>query len=191
MEDEVEHLVAGWRQALPGVDVSPLEVLSWVSRLAHHLERQRSVVFARHDLETWTFDVLSALRRSGPPYHLSPGQLLAQTLVTSGTMTNRLNHLERRGLVRRKPDPKDARSVRVWLTADGRRRVEAASRISLSEKTPFSAASTTTKGRSWRIFSNQSWLRSSHSPLVAPRPTRARDHRSLTFPEGRRAPWRT
>jgi DNA-binding MarR family transcriptional regulator len=126
VEDEVEHLVAGWRKALPGVDVSPLEVLSRVSRLAHHLERQRSVVFARHDLETWTFDVLSALRRSGPPYHQSPGQLLAQTLVTSGTMTNRLNHLEERGLVRRKPDPRDARSVRVWLTSDGRRRVEAA-----------------------------------------------------------------
>src|SRR5471030_1940776 len=126
MEDEVEHLVAGWRKALPGVDVSPLEVLSRVTRLAHHLERQRSVVFARHDLETWTFDVLSALRRSGPPYHLSPGQLLAQTLVTSGTMTNRLDHLETRGLVRRRPDPTDARSVRVQLTAAGRRRVDGA-----------------------------------------------------------------
>jgi DNA-binding MarR family transcriptional regulator len=126
VEDEVEQLVAGWRQALPGVDVSPLEVLSRVTRLAHHLERQRSMVFARHDLETWTFDVLSALRRVGPPYDLSPGQLLAQTLVTSGTMTNRLNHLEQRGLVRRKPDPKDARSVRIRLTAAGTRQVEQA-----------------------------------------------------------------
>lgn len=126
MEDEVEHLVAGWRRALPDVDVSPLEVLSRVTRLAHHLERQRSVVFARHELETWTFDVLSALRRAGPPYDLSPGQLLAQTLVTSGTMTNRLNHLEPRGLVRRRPDPRDARSVRVRLTAAGRRKVDSA-----------------------------------------------------------------
>lgn len=126
MEDEVENLVAGWRRALPDVDVSPLEVLSRVTRLAQHLERQRSVVFARHDLETWTFDVLSALRRAGPPYDLSPGQLLAHTLVTSGTMTNRLNHLEQRGLVRRRPDPKDARSVRVRLTATGRRRVDGA-----------------------------------------------------------------
>jgi DNA-binding MarR family transcriptional regulator len=126
VEDEVQHLVAGWRQALPGVDVSPLEVLSRVMRLARHLERQRAVIFARHDLETWTFDVLSALRRTGPPHELSPGQLLAQTMVTSGTMTNRLNHLEQRGLVRRKPDPKDARSVRVQLTADGRRHVERA-----------------------------------------------------------------
>lgn len=126
MEDEVDRLVSGWHQALPGVDVSPLEVLSRVTRLARHLERQRSVVFARHDLETWTFDVLSALRRAGPPCELSPGQLLADTLVTSGTMTNRLNHLEKRGLVRRTPDPKDARSVRIRLTADGRRRVDGA-----------------------------------------------------------------
>jgi len=126
MEDEVERLVAGWHEALPDVDVSPLEVLSRVTRLAQHLERQRSIVFARHDLETWTFDVLSALRRSGPSHELSPGQLLAMTLVTSGTMTNRLNHLEERGLVRRKADPKDARSVRVRLTAEGRKRVEAA-----------------------------------------------------------------
>jgi DNA-binding MarR family transcriptional regulator len=126
VEDEVAHLVEGWRQALPGIDVSPLEVLSRVTRLAHYLERQRSVVFARHDLETWTFDVLSALRRAGPPFELSPGQLLAQTLVTSGTMTNRLNHLEQRGFIRRKPDPRDARSVRVRLTANGRKRVDGA-----------------------------------------------------------------
>jgi DNA-binding MarR family transcriptional regulator len=125
MEDEVERLVAGWRRALPDLDVSPLEVLSRVTRLARHLDRQRTTVFARHELETWTFDVLSALRRTEGE-QLSPGQLLAQTLVTSGTMTNRIDRLEERGLVRRKPDPNDARSVRVQLTATGRRRVDAA-----------------------------------------------------------------
>ncbi len=108
MEDEVDRLVKGWSRALPEVDVSPLEVLSRVSRLARHLDRQRSIVFARHDLEIWSFDVLSALRRAAAPPHLSPGQLLAQTLVTSGTMTNRLDHLEGWGLVRRRPDPSDA-----------------------------------------------------------------------------------
>ena len=127
MEDEVERLVAGWRRALPDLDVSPLEVLSRVTRLSRHLDRQRTTVFARHDLETWTFDVLSALRRADGE-QLSPGQLLAQTLVTSGTMTNRIDRLEERGLVRRKPDPNDARSVRVQLTAAGRRRVDAALR---------------------------------------------------------------
>jgi len=125
MEDEVERLVAGWRRALPDLDVSPLEVLSRVTRLARHLDRQRTIVFARHDLETWTFDVLSALRRVDGE-QLSPGQLLAQTLVTSGTMTNRIDRLEERGLVRRRPDLTDARSVRVQLTAAGRRRVDAA-----------------------------------------------------------------
>jgi DNA-binding MarR family transcriptional regulator len=125
VEDEVERLVRGWRSVRPDVDVSPLEVLSRVSRLARHLDRQRTAVFARHELEIWSFDVLSALRRAAPA-GLSPGQLLAQTLVTSGTMTNRLDHLERRGLVRRRPDPSDARSVRVQLTAAGRRGVDAA-----------------------------------------------------------------
>jgi len=126
VEDEVDRLVAGWRSALPAVDVSPLEVLSRVSRLARHLDRQRSLVFARHELETWSFDVLSALRRTAPPHQLSPGQLLALTLVTSGTMTNRLDHLQARKLVRRRPDPADARSIRVELTAAGQRRVDAA-----------------------------------------------------------------
>ncbi len=107
MDDEVDRLVRGWRRALPGVDVSPLEVLSRGPRLARHLDRQRTLVLARHDLEIWSFDVLSALRRADAPGHLSPGQLLAQTLVSSGTMTNRLDHLEKRALC-----PATARSFR-------------------------------------------------------------------------------
>jgi DNA-binding MarR family transcriptional regulator len=126
VEDEVERLVRGWRRVLPEVDVSTLEVLSRISRLARYLDRQRTVVFARHDLEIWSFEVLSALRRASSPPYLSPGQLLAQTLVASGTMTNRLDRLEERGLVRRRPDPADARSVRVQLTAAGRKCVDRA-----------------------------------------------------------------
>jgi DNA-binding MarR family transcriptional regulator len=126
MEDEVDRLLRGWRRVLPEVDVSPLEVLSRISRLARYLDRQRTVIFARHDLEIWSFDVLSALRRAIAPANLSPGQLLAQTLVTSGTMTNRLDRLEERGLVRRHQDPVDARSVRVQITAAGRRCVDSA-----------------------------------------------------------------
>jgi DNA-binding MarR family transcriptional regulator len=126
VEDEVDRIVDGWGRALPDLDVSPLAVLSRVTRLAHHLDRERSVAFARHGLETWSFDVLSALRRAGPDEGLSPGQLLAQTLVTSGTMTNRLNHLEDRGLVRRVPNPRDARSHRVLLTGAGRRSADRA-----------------------------------------------------------------
>jgi DNA-binding MarR family transcriptional regulator len=126
MEDEVDRLLRGWRRVLPDVDVSPLEVLSRITRLARYLDRQRSVIFARHDLEIWSFDVLSALRRAVEPANLSPGQLLAQTLVTSGTMTNRLDRLEERGLVRRRQDSVDARSVRVQITGAGRKCVDSA-----------------------------------------------------------------
>jgi DNA-binding MarR family transcriptional regulator len=145
VKDEVDSIVAGWRRALPEVDVSPLEVLSRVTRLAKHLDRRRSTVFARHNLETWTFDVLAALRRAGPPFQLSPGELLTATLVTSGTMTNRINLLEARGFVVRKPDSVDARIVRVRLTTLGRHRVDAALKDLVEQENLILAALGTTE----------------------------------------------
>jgi DNA-binding MarR family transcriptional regulator len=126
VEDEVDRIVAAWRRERPDLDVSPLHVLSRVSRLARHLDRHRGAAFAAHGLEPWEFDVLTALRRAGPPYELSPGQLTAETLVTSGTMTNRIDRLEARDLVRRRPDPADGRGVLVRLTDDGRTLVDTA-----------------------------------------------------------------
>ena len=124
--DEVDAIVDAWKRERPDVDVSAMQVLSRVSRLARHLDRARKQAFAAHDLETWEFDVLAALRRSGRPYDLSPGRLVAETLVTSGTMTNRVDRLVARGLVERRPDPDDRRGVLVSLTASGRRTVDAA-----------------------------------------------------------------
>ncbi len=126
MQDEVDRLVAAWTHERPDLDASPLEVLSRVTRLARYLDRARKAAFARYDLEGWEFDVLAALRRAGRPYALSPGQLLTQTLVTSGTMTNRIERLESKRLVERLPDPNDRRSVRVRLTPRGKNRVDAA-----------------------------------------------------------------
>ena len=124
--DEVDDLVAAWHSERPDLDVEPLQVLSRVSRLARHLDRARRVAFTGHGLETWEFDVLSALRRQGAPYQLSPGALLRTTLVTSGTMTNRVDRLAEAGLVRREPDPQDRRGVLVTLTPAGVDRVDAA-----------------------------------------------------------------
>lgn len=118
--DEVDRICAAWERERPDLDVAPLQVLSRVTRLARHLDLARRQAFAQHELETWEFDVLTALRRAGDPYALSPGQLAAETLVTSGTMTNRIDRLEGRGLVRRDPDPSDRRGVRVVLTENGR-----------------------------------------------------------------------
>lgn len=122
--DEVDALVEAWRRERPDLDVAPLEVLSRVSRLARHLDLARRQAFETHDLEPWEFDVLAALRREGPPYALSPGRLLQVTLVTSGTMTNRIDRLEAKGLVERVPDPTDGRSVQVVLSHAGRGRVD-------------------------------------------------------------------
>ena len=124
--DEVDDLVAAWQAQRPDLDVSPLQVLSRVSRLAKHLDIARRGAFASHDLESWEFDVLSALRRQGPPFQLTPGALLRATLVTSGTMTNRIDRLAAAGLVRRQPDPRDRRGVLVTLTPEGQTRVDAA-----------------------------------------------------------------
>src|SRR4051812_49999202 len=107
--DDVDRIVAAWRRERPDLDVGPLHVLSRVSRLARHLDLARGAAFAQHGLEGWEFDVLSALRRAGAPYELSPGQLVAQTLVTSGTMTNRVDRLQRPGLVGPSPGPKHPR----------------------------------------------------------------------------------
>jgi DNA-binding MarR family transcriptional regulator len=124
--DEVDRIVAAWRRERPDLDVTPLEVLSRVSRLARHLDLARGAAFAAHGLERWEFDVLAALRRAGDPYELSPGQLTAETLVSSGTMTNRIDRLERRSLVRRRPDPADGRGVIVRLQPAGRELVDTA-----------------------------------------------------------------
>lgn len=124
--DDVDRIVEAWRRELPDRDFAPLHILSRVSRLARHLDRARGSAFAKHGLERWEFDVLSALRRAGAPYELSPGQLVTQTLVTSGTMTNRVDRLTTRGLVSRGPDPSDRRGVKVTLTEAGRTVVDGA-----------------------------------------------------------------
>ena len=126
LSDEVDELVTAWRTQRPDLDVEPLQVLSRVSRLARHLDIARRGAFASHGLETWEFDVLSALRRAGPPFQLTPGALLRATLVTSGTMTNRIDRLAAAGLVRREPDPRDRRGVLVTLTDGAGHVVDAA-----------------------------------------------------------------
>jgi DNA-binding MarR family transcriptional regulator len=124
VRDDVDGLVQAWQRERPDLDVTPLEVLSRVLRLARHLDLARGAAFEGHGLEVWEFDVLAALRRAGPPYAMSPGQLLTQTLVSSGTMTNRIDRLAARRLVERLPDPIDGRGIQVRLTSAGRTRVD-------------------------------------------------------------------
>ncbi len=122
--DEVDRLIAAWKRERPDLDLSPLAVLSRITRIARHLDIARRDAFA--DLETWGFDVLAVLRRAGAPHQLSPGQLMQETMVTSGTMTNRLDRLEELQLITREQDPDDGRGSLVTLTKSGMRAVDAA-----------------------------------------------------------------
>ena len=124
--DDVDRIVSAWRRERPDLDVTPLEVLSRISRLARRLDLARGRAFAGIGLDGWEFDVLSALRRAGAPHELSPGQLVSETLVTSGTMTNRVDRLASRGFVERHPAPGDRRGVLVRLTPEGMATVDAA-----------------------------------------------------------------
>lgn len=125
-EDEVDRIVQAWQRERPDLDLAPLRVFSRIGRLSRHLDLARRAAFAQHGLEVWEFDVLSALRRAGDPYELTPGRLLTQTLVSSGTMTNRIDRLVTHGLVVRAAAPEDRRVVLVRLTAAGRAAVDAA-----------------------------------------------------------------
>ena len=126
MRDEVDELVEAWARELPALDLEPVAVFSRIHRLARHLDLARREAFAAHGIESWEFDVLAALRRAGAPYELSPGRLLRETLVTSGTMTNRVDRLAGRGYVERYPDPADRRGVIVRLTREGKTAVDGA-----------------------------------------------------------------
>ncbi len=124
--DEVDLIVTAWNEQRPDLNVSPLEVLSRLSRVAHRLDAARAQAFRNHQLESWEFDVLAALRRVGFPFALSPGALASATHVTSGTMTTRVDRLLDRGFVTRFPDPHDRRGVQVQLTDEGREAVDGA-----------------------------------------------------------------
>ncbi len=124
--DEVDHIIDAWHREAPTIDVTPMRVFSRVSRLSRHLDLFRKEAFAAQGLDVWEFDVLAALRRIGDPYELSPGALIHETLSTSGTMTNRIDRLASRGMVERRPDPRDRRGVRVRLTQAGRVAAEGA-----------------------------------------------------------------
>lgn len=124
MTDRVDRILEQWRRELPGLDTSAMEIPGRLARLTSHLQRSIQGVFVDAGLPPGGFDVLATLRRCGPPYRLSPNDLLEWMMVTSGTMTNRIDQLERAGLVAREPNPDDRRSVLIALTPKGLEVVE-------------------------------------------------------------------
>ncbi len=125
-DDEVDLLIDAWSRRLPDVDLTPLDVMSRLRRASHRLGKLRAAAFAAAGLAAWEFDVLAALRRAEAPHEMNPAQLIEATMIGSAAMTNRLEKLTARGLLERRPNELDRRSILVRLTDEGASRVDAA-----------------------------------------------------------------
>lgn len=117
--DHVDKIVAQWARERPDLDTSAMQLLGRLLRLGQHTGKATADSFARFGLNPPAFDVLATLRRAGPPYALSPGALIEMTMVTSGTMTNRIDQLVKAGLVERTKNPDDGRGFLISLTEKG------------------------------------------------------------------------
>ncbi len=117
--DHVDRVLAQWERAAPGVDRSPVAVVARLGRVGAYIDRELEANFARFGINRAAWDVLASLRRTGPPYRLSPTELYRGLMRTSGAITNQLHRLEEMGLVRRVPEPDDRRSLLVQLTDEG------------------------------------------------------------------------
>lgn len=126
MADHVDRVLEQWGAERPDLDVSPTAVIGRVSRLARLIDAELRRTFSAHGLDPASFDVLTSLRRSGPPYRLTPTELTHSSMVTSGAITQRLDRLEERGLITRTSSQSDKRSRHVALTDDGRMLVDRA-----------------------------------------------------------------
>lgn len=117
--DRIEKVVNQWQRERPDLDVSSMGLIGRIKNIDLHLTREMEHIFAQFGLNASSFDVLATLRRTGHPYRLSPGEMLSTLMVTSGTMTNRIDQLEKVGLVLRQPNPSDGRGFLISLTDEG------------------------------------------------------------------------
>ncbi|WP_028973013.1 MarR family winged helix-turn-helix transcriptional regulator [Spirochaeta cellobiosiphila] len=125
-KDLVDIIVEQWNREFPGLDTTPMAVTGRLSRVTEYLGRGILTNHNKHGLNNCEFDVLATLRRSGEPYQLTPTQLYSSLMLSSGTMTNRLDQLEKRGLIERKPNPEDRRGLLVNLTPKGKTLIDTA-----------------------------------------------------------------
>lgn len=118
-KDAVDAIIEQWGTVRPDLDTRAMEVFGRIYRLSRSMGDRMEKAYAPHGISRGEFDVLATLRRAGEPYALSPRQLSATLMLTTGGMTGRLDKLERAGLLRRSPDPHDRRGLQVTLTEKG------------------------------------------------------------------------
>ncbi len=123
-EDRVNAIQAAWRRERPDIDVSSIAILTRAMLIGRYLERVRERALRELGTDTSTLDVLATLRRAGAPYRLRTSQIEAASQVTAGAISQRLDRLEARGLVRRDRDHVDKRIIHISLTKKGRELID-------------------------------------------------------------------
>ncbi|MFI6596512.1 MarR family winged helix-turn-helix transcriptional regulator [Nonomuraea sp. NPDC050536] len=121
MDDAVDAITAQWARARPDLDVSPMGVIGRLSRASRLVEREVKDFFQARGLEAWEFDMLATLLRANAEHTMCMKDLAGSALVSPGALTNRMDRLVDRGLVRRWPAPDNRRMVLVALTEEGER----------------------------------------------------------------------
>ncbi|MBG0812156.1 MarR family transcriptional regulator [Methylosinus sp. H3A] len=142
-EDRAAIAARQWRSERPDLDSFPMEAVGRLLELAQLIVRDRlNPVFVRFGLQNGEFDVLATLRRSGPPYALTPTALYEATMISSGGMTARIDRLEKAGHVRRVKHPTDRRGTLVALSDEGKSLIDDALSIHVqTERTILAALS--------------------------------------------------
>jgi DNA-binding MarR family transcriptional regulator len=118
-KDEIDRMISAWGAEIPGVDLeieAAVQRINWIFR---RIRRRMDATLADHGLSYEEWGLLGHLSRSGAPYTSTPGKLAEMQGLSSGAMTNRLDRLEEAGLIRRRPDLNDRRSLQVELTRKG------------------------------------------------------------------------
>ncbi|MFE9117643.1 MarR family winged helix-turn-helix transcriptional regulator [Streptomyces sp. NPDC007172] len=138
--DAVDAIAAQWAEVRPDLETEPMAVYGRIYRIARAMGDRMEKEYARFGIGRGEFDVIATLRRSGEPYTLSPRQLSATLMLTTGGMTGRLDKLEKAGLLLRSPDPNDRRGLRVSLTERGLRLVDESVTAGLAVQTEVLSA---------------------------------------------------
>ncbi|UQX01192.1 MarR family transcriptional regulator [Streptomyces sp. RerS4] len=118
-KDAVDAIIDQWYAVRPELETAPMAVFGRIYRISKAMGDAMEAAYARYGLTRGEFDVVGTLRRSGAPYTLSPRQLSATLMLTTGGMTGRLDKLEKAGLLTRSPDPHDRRGLQVTITERG------------------------------------------------------------------------
>jgi len=137
LEDHVDRRRLQWARELPDLDTEPMAILGRAYRLSNLVRPSIEATFAAFGLDRGEFDVIGTLRRSGPPYRLTPTELYTSLMISSGGLTHRLDRLEKAGLIRREKSERDGRSQLVALTEAGVARAEEAFRQDMANEATF------------------------------------------------------